>query len=104
MMMSLSKWTGNDTDRLEDAKTKMEVEIDKKLNCQQSTLEDGIRKQFNRDMQRVNSEILNLNTVLTKLAGENRQNEDKLQQRLIQLDSKIRDQAKSRERSGPRKE
>ena len=78
MMMSLSKWTGNDTDRLEDAKTKMEVEIDKKLNSQQSTLEDGIRKQFNRDMQRVNSEILNLNTVLTKMAGENRQNEDKL--------------------------
>ena len=102
--MSLSKWTGNDTDRLEDAKTKMEVEIDKKLNSQQSTLEDGIRKQFNRDMQRVNSEILNLNTVLTKMAGENRQNEDKLQQRLNHLESKIRDQAKSRERSGPRKE
>ena len=91
MMMSLSKWTGNDTDRLENAKTKMEVEIDKKLNSQQSTLEDGIRKQFNRDMQRVNSEILNLNTVLTKMAGENRQNEDKLQQRLNHLESKIRD-------------
>ena len=63
---------------LEDTKTKLELEIDRKLATQQNSLEDGIRKQLNRDMQRINGEVLNLNTILTKLTVENRSLEEKL--------------------------
>ena len=91
MMMSLSKWTGNDTDRLEDAKNMIEQEVDKKISNQHNSLEDGIRKQLNKDLNRINAELLNLNTVLTKVSAESKKNEEGLTARLSHLETKVRD-------------
>jgi hypothetical protein len=71
---------------MEDTKTKLELDIDRKIATQQSSLEDGIRKQINRDMQRINGEVLNLNTILTKLTVESRSLEEKLS---AKIDSKL---------------
>jgi hypothetical protein len=71
---------------MEDTKTKLELDIDRKIATQQSSLEDGIRKQINRDMQRINGEVLNLNTILTKLTVESRSLEEKL---IAKIDSKL---------------
>ena len=50
MIHSLSKWTGNDVDRLDDIKVQLELDLDKKLDAELSTLKETIRKQMSRDI------------------------------------------------------
>lgn len=78
MVITLTNMTNSDSHLLDEAKSSLEQDLNRKMHSAQAAVEDGLRKQLSRDMQRLNGEILNLNTIITKLTVESRGSEERV--------------------------
>lgn len=63
---------------LEDTRTALELSLDEKVSKKVNTAEDSLKKLCTRDMQRVDSELLIMNTNISTLTTECRSLDEKM--------------------------
>ena len=68
---------------LEDTKTSMDLRLDERLSRKVNEMEDNYKKYMNRDIQRINGELLNLNSSFSKICLEQKGMEEKIKTKLF---------------------
>ena len=68
---------------VEDTKTSMDLKLDERLSRKVNEIEDNYKKYMNRDIQRISSELLNLNSSFSKICVEQKNLEEKVKTKLL---------------------
>ena len=71
------------TRMMDDTNTQIDLRLNEKLGRKVNEMEDTMKKFVNRDITRINSELLNLNGTISKFCGEQRNLEEKVKTKLI---------------------